>query len=201
MSSRPQNPLRGTVGTRSGPAWLRRLSGLAGGSGGGAAADRRTERALGALAVLTLVLIAAMVVTVFIKAWPSFQANGLSWFGSGGNVDLQLRAMDENVPLPGHSVLYFRAWPLIWGTIITTVPAVLIALIGLDAGGDLPDRVRSRPRAPDDRTDRPAARRRTLGRLRPGRDPRARAVDRTQPDRATPASSRSSTSSSSAART
>jgi phosphate transport system permease protein len=98
--------------------------------GGAAGAERRTEYFLRALALLTLALIAAMVVTVFIKAWPSFQANGLSWFGSGGDVDLQLRAMYENVPLAGHSVLYFRAWPLIWGTIITTVPAVLIALIG-----------------------------------------------------------------------
>ncbi len=80
------------------------------------------------LAALTLVLIAAMVVTVFIKAWPSFQANGLSWFGSGGNVDTQLRAMDEGVALPGHSILYIRTWPLIWGTIVTTIPAVLIAL-------------------------------------------------------------------------
>jgi phosphate transport system permease protein len=83
---------------------------------------------LGALAALTLVLIAAMAVTVFIKAWPSFHANGLSWFGPGGNVDTQLRAMDEGTPLAGHSALYFRAWPLIWGTIVTTVPAVLLAL-------------------------------------------------------------------------
>jgi phosphate transport system permease protein len=90
--------------------------------------DKRAERTLGALASLTLVLIAAMVVTVFIKAWPSFQANGLSWFGPGGDVDTQLRAMEEGTPLPRHSALYFRAWPLIWGTIVTTVPAVLIAL-------------------------------------------------------------------------
>jgi phosphate transport system permease protein len=84
---------------------------------------------LGALAAATLVLIAAMVVTVFIKAWPSFHANGLSWFGPGGNVDTQLRAMDEGTPLAGHSALYFRAWPLIWGTIVTAVPAVLLALV------------------------------------------------------------------------
>ena len=98
--------------------------------GGAAGHDRRAEHMLRALAALTLVLIAAMVVTVFIKAWPSFQANGLSWFGSGGNVNTQLRAMDEGVALPGHSILYLRAWPLIWGTIITAVPAVLIALVG-----------------------------------------------------------------------
>jgi phosphate transport system permease protein len=96
--------------------------------GGATGADRRAERMLGALAAATLVLIAAMAVTVFIKAWPSFQANGLSWFAPGGNVDTQLRAMDEGMPLAGHSALYFRAWPLIWGTIITTIPAVLVAL-------------------------------------------------------------------------
>lgn len=95
-----------------------------------AARDRRTEYLLRGLAALTLVLIAAMAVTVFIKAWPSFRANGLAWFGPGGNVDTQLRAMDEGVALPGHSILYIRTWPLIWGTIVTTVPAVLIALIG-----------------------------------------------------------------------
>jgi phosphate ABC transporter permease protein PstC len=96
--------------------------------GAAAAGDRRTEYALGALAAMTLVLIVAMVATVFVKAWPSFHANGLSWFASGGDVDAQLRAMDENTPLPGHSILYLRAWPLIWGTIVTTVPAVVIAL-------------------------------------------------------------------------
>jgi phosphate transport system permease protein len=98
--------------------------------GGDAGADRRVELALRTLAAATLVLIAAMVITVFVKAWPSFRANGLAWFGPGGNVDLQLRAMQEGQALPGHSILYIRAWPLIWGTIVTTVPAVLIALVG-----------------------------------------------------------------------
>jgi phosphate transport system permease protein len=97
--------------------------------GGATGGDRRVERMLGALAAATLVLIAAMVVTVFIKAWPSFRANGLSWFAPGGDVDTQLRAMDEGTPLTGHSLLYLRAWPLIWGTIVTTLPAVLLALV------------------------------------------------------------------------
>jgi phosphate transport system permease protein len=98
--------------------------------GGAVAVDRVAERGLRALAALTLVLIGAMVVTVFVKAWPSFRANGLSWFGSGGEVDAQLRAMAEGQALPGHSILYIRTWPLIWGTIVTTVPAVIIALVG-----------------------------------------------------------------------
>ena len=95
----------------------------------GAGADRRAEHVLGALAVAVLVLIGLMVVTVLIKAWPSFSYNGLSWFGSGVEVDTALRGMRESAPLPGHGLLYFRAWPLIWGTLLTTVLAVLIGLV------------------------------------------------------------------------
>jgi phosphate ABC transporter permease protein PstC len=91
-------------------------------------ADQRAERTLGALAIAVLVLIVAMVVTVFSKAWPSFSHNGIGWFASGGDVDSQIRAMEQLTPLPGHSLYYFRAWPLLWGTLITTVLAVLIAL-------------------------------------------------------------------------
>jgi phosphate ABC transporter permease protein PstC len=91
--------------------------------------DRRAELTLGALAVVVLALIGLMVVTVLIKAWPSFSYNGLSWFGSGGNVEEQLRVMREGTPIAGHGLLYFRAWPLIWGTLITTALAVLIALV------------------------------------------------------------------------
>jgi len=91
--------------------------------------DRRAERTLGALAVAVLALMGLMVVTVAINAWPSFSANGLSWFGPGGNVVTQFRAMHANTPLPGHSILYFRAWPLIWGTILVTLFSVAIALV------------------------------------------------------------------------
>ncbi|HTU80125.1 MAG TPA: phosphate ABC transporter permease subunit PstC [Solirubrobacteraceae bacterium] len=92
-------------------------------------ADRRAEWSLGALALVVLALIVLMVVTVMIKAWPSFSHNGLDWFGSGGNVEVQLRSMRESVASSGHSLYYFRAWPLLWGTLITTIPAVLIALV------------------------------------------------------------------------
>ena len=91
--------------------------------------DQRVERTLGALAAAVLVFIAAMLVTVFVKAWPSFSHNGFGWFGSGGDVDTQLRAMQEVKALPGHSLYYFHGWPLIWGTLLTTVLAVLIALV------------------------------------------------------------------------
>ncbi len=91
--------------------------------------DQRAERTLGALAVAILLLIGAMIVTIFMKAWPSFSSNGLSWFAPGGNVDAQLRAMQESKALSGHALLYFRAWPLIWGTLLTTIAAVLLALV------------------------------------------------------------------------
>jgi phosphate ABC transporter permease protein PstC len=84
---------------------------------------------LGALAVGIVVVIGGMLVTVLVKAWPSFSHNGLSWFGPGGNVQEQLRVMREGTPIAGHSIYYFRAWPLIWGTLLTTVFAVVIALV------------------------------------------------------------------------
>ena len=95
----------------------------------GARGDRRVELGLGALAAAVLVVIVAMVVTVFVKAWPSFSYNGLSWFGPGGNVEEQLHAMRTGIAIPGHGIQYLRAWPLIWGTLITTVAAVVIGLV------------------------------------------------------------------------
>ena len=95
----------------------------------GARSDKRAEFMLGALVVALLILIGAMVATIMVKAWPSFSYNGLSWFGSGGEVDTELRHMRENIPIPGHGLLYFRAWPLIWGTLLTTIGAVVLALI------------------------------------------------------------------------
>lgn len=91
--------------------------------------DRRVELTLGALAVGVLGLLGLMLVTVLVNAWPSFSANGLAWFGPGGDPVTQFRAMHEGIALPGHSLLYFTAWPLIWGTLITTVASVVIALV------------------------------------------------------------------------
>src|SRR5271170_7784298 len=92
-------------------------------------ADRRAELGLGALAVGVLALIGLMLYTVVRNAWPSFSANGLSWFGPGGDPVTQFRAMQSGVALPGHQLLYFRAWPLLWGTILTTGLSALLALV------------------------------------------------------------------------
>ena len=88
----------------------------------------RAELSLGALSLLTLVAIGVLVGFVFANAWPSFSHNGLAWFGSGGNVNLQLQAIFHSPANPAHYDYKIRAWPLLFGTILTTGLAVLLGL-------------------------------------------------------------------------
>lgn len=90
--------------------------------------DTWAERITGAIACLVLLLIAGMIVFVFAKAWPSFAHNGLAWFGSGGDVDLQLEDIFNSPANPADYVYRLRAWPLLWGTIVVTGGAVLIGI-------------------------------------------------------------------------
>ncbi len=91
--------------------------------------DRRAELSLGAASLLVGVVVIAMIVFVTIQAWPIFEHNGLSWLGPGKNFKEQAEAMQNAGPHPSASAYYLRAWPLIWGTLIVTVPAVLIGLV------------------------------------------------------------------------
>ena len=92
--------------------------------------DDRAERMLGAVACLVLITIAGMVAFVFAKAWPSFAHNGLHWFGppAKGSVDDQLTAIFNSPADPARYVYELGAWPLLWGTILTTAGAVLMGL-------------------------------------------------------------------------
>jgi phosphate transport system permease protein len=90
--------------------------------------DHRAELSLGAVSLLIGVAVVAMVVFVAIQAWPTFSHNGLSWLGSGGNLEEQVRSMQETSVHPPASAYHLRAWPLLWGTIITAVPAVVFGL-------------------------------------------------------------------------
>jgi phosphate transport system permease protein len=90
--------------------------------------DRRVEQMLGALVCTVVGLLLALIVTVFVRAWPSFSHNGLSWFGAGGNVDDQLNAIFLSGQNGLEYVYTFHAWPLIWSTILITGGAILIAL-------------------------------------------------------------------------
>jgi len=91
--------------------------------------DARVERILGAVACLVLAVIVGMIVFVFSKAWPSFAANGLAWFGSGGDVDLQLEDIFNSPANPADYVYHLRAWPLLWGTFVVTAGAVLVGIV------------------------------------------------------------------------
>jgi ABC-type phosphate transport system permease subunit len=90
--------------------------------------DRRAERVLGAVATLVAVAIVLMVVFVTVRAWPTLHHEGLSWLGSGGNVDSQVGAMTSTGSNPPASAYQVRIWPLIWGTLLTSGFAVLLGL-------------------------------------------------------------------------
>jgi ABC-type phosphate transport system permease subunit len=93
--------------------------------------DHRAERTLGAVSLSIGVCVVAMIVFVAIRAWPIFEHNGLSWLGGGGGGGLEkeiadMQATSVNAPA---AAFHFRAWPLIYGTLLTTVIAVVLALI------------------------------------------------------------------------
>jgi ABC-type phosphate transport system permease subunit len=90
--------------------------------------DHRAERLLGAVALVPFLAVTAMIVFVAIRAWPTLAHNdGLSWLGPGGNVDSQLGHM-VTVPHPSAADFYLRAWPLLYGTLLITGIAMILAL-------------------------------------------------------------------------
>ncbi|CAB4919821.1 unannotated protein [freshwater metagenome] len=91
--------------------------------------DRRAELTLGALACSVLLVIAFMIAFIAVKAWPSFNANGLSWFSAKGNVDQQLDAMVNSGANPTKADYQLGAWPLIYATLLTTVLSAACALV------------------------------------------------------------------------
>jgi phosphate transport system permease protein len=90
--------------------------------------DQRAERMLGALVCTVVGLLLALVVTVFVRAWPSFAHNGLAWFGAGGSVEAQLNEIYLSGLSAGHDVYTFHAWQLIWSTVLIVGGAIAIAL-------------------------------------------------------------------------
>jgi phosphate transport system permease protein len=90
--------------------------------------DHRAERTLGAVSLLVGVVVVAMVVFVAIRAWPILQHNGLSWLGSDGHLDTQIANMQATSVHPPPSAFHLRAWPLVYGTLLTTTLAVIFGL-------------------------------------------------------------------------
>jgi phosphate transport system permease protein len=90
--------------------------------------DHRAERTLGAASLLVAALVIAMVVFVAIHAWPTFSHNGLSWLGPGGSLETEIGNMQATSVHPPAAAYHLRAWPLVYGTLLTTAVSVVLAL-------------------------------------------------------------------------
>ncbi len=90
--------------------------------------DRRAERMLGAVSLLIGAIVIAMIVFVGVRAWPIFEHNGLSWLGPGGSLETEIANMQATGVSPPASAFHLRAWPLLYGTILTTAIAVVLGI-------------------------------------------------------------------------
>ena len=90
--------------------------------------DRRAEWTLGAVSLLVGVCVITMVVFVLVRAWPIFAHDGLSWLGPGGSLETQLGNMQATSVKPPASAFVLRAWPLVYGTLLTTGIAVVLGI-------------------------------------------------------------------------
>ena len=73
------------------------------------------------------VVVVAMVVFVGVHAWPIFEHNGLSWLGPGREPRSQISKHAGNTSVnPPASAYHLRAWPLVYGTLLTTALAVAL---------------------------------------------------------------------------
>jgi ABC-type phosphate transport system permease subunit len=92
--------------------------------------DRQAERRLGAVACLVGLAVVAMVVFVAVRAWPTLAHNaGVAWLGPGGNPDTQIGSMIHTGQHPPAAAYHLRAWPLVYGTLLTTGAAVAGGLV------------------------------------------------------------------------
>jgi ABC-type phosphate transport system permease subunit len=93
------------------------------------APGQRAELTLGALVCGVVLFVAAMVAFVLREAWPSFQHNGFAWFAPGGNVDHQVEKIFMSANFLQEPVYTFRAWPLIWSSILVTGAATILSFV------------------------------------------------------------------------
>jgi len=92
--------------------------------------DQQAQRRLGAVACLVLLTIALMVVFVAVKAWPTLTHNGIfGWLGPGPDVDRTMNKMIEVGQDPPAAAFELRAWPLVYGTILTTGLSVIFGIV------------------------------------------------------------------------
>ena len=70
-----------------------------------------------------------MIVFVVIRAWPVFAHNGLSWLGPGGSLETEIANMQATSVNPPAAAFHLRAWPLVYGTLLTSAIAVVLGLV------------------------------------------------------------------------
>lgn len=90
--------------------------------------DHRAERLLGAVSLLVGVCVVAMIAFVLVRAWPIFAHNGLSWLGPGGSLDTQIANMQTTGVNPPASAYHLQAWPLLYGTLLSTCFAIVLGI-------------------------------------------------------------------------
>ncbi len=91
--------------------------------------DHRAERTLGAMALVVCLCVVAMIGFVAVRAFPTFEHDGFGWLGPGGNVDRQMEGMLTTGVHPAASAFHLRAWPIIYGTLLTTSIALVLGLV------------------------------------------------------------------------
>lgn len=92
--------------------------------------DKRAELLLGALAAGVAVFVYAMLFFIIVGGWPSFSYNGLSWFGSTSDLDVELGNLYHSgmsTTDPSQYDYTFHAWPLIWGMIVVCGTATILS--------------------------------------------------------------------------
>jgi phosphate transport system permease protein len=90
--------------------------------------DSRAERVLGAVSLLVGVCVITMIVFVGVRAWPIFEHNGLSWLLPGGTLETQLANMQATSVNPPAAAFHLNAWPLVYGTLLSTGFAVVLGV-------------------------------------------------------------------------
>ena len=83
---------------------------------------------LGAVSLLVAVGIVAMVAFVASEAWPIFQHNGLSWLLPGNGLEGEVSNMTAAGNNPPAAVFTLHAWPIVYGTLLTSGIAVVLGL-------------------------------------------------------------------------
>ncbi len=91
--------------------------------------DHRAERLLGAVSLLVGVVIIAMIAFVTTRAWPIFEHNGLAWLGGGASLEDEISRMSAASSNPTAADYQLRAWPIIYGMLVTTGLAVALGLV------------------------------------------------------------------------